>query len=161
MCLLNTTQTTMNNIESHGDQKCLKEGCKFKKSTFNTYCGKHQRDFFIKETIDSGRKCCANVIRGCNQTLDLDYGKTKCETCLEKDRLRDKLRRNPDAKFKDKVAEGDDQMKKHCSSCGVYRATDFFIGVRGNPVKTCRVCREANARADNKRNTTSINHNYE
>jgi hypothetical protein len=142
----------MNTTESHSEQKCSKEGCKFKKSTFNAYCGKHQRDFFIKETKDSGRKCCANVIRGCKQTLDLDYGKTKCETCLEKDRLRDKLRRNPETKSKnDKVTGDAEQMKKHCSSCGIYREIDFFIGVRGNPVKTCRVCREANARADNKR----------
>ena len=44
---------------------CAKQDCKFKKSSLNKYCGKHQRCIFIDETTQLGLKCCANSVRGC------------------------------------------------------------------------------------------------
>jgi tetratricopeptide (TPR) repeat protein len=66
--------------------KCAKEGCSFKKSEENTYCGKHQLYVFINETAEMGLKTCKNAIRGCRAQLSQDYSYTGCENCLEKDR---------------------------------------------------------------------------
>lgn len=52
---------------------CKKDGCKFKKSDDNEYCGKHQADYFKDSTEKSKKKVCYNYIRGCREVLDLGY----------------------------------------------------------------------------------------
>ena len=62
---------------------CKKDGCKFKKSNENEYCGKHQADYFKESTEKLNKKVCYNYIRGCREVLDLGYKFSKCQTCLE------------------------------------------------------------------------------
>jgi hypothetical protein len=69
---------------------CKKPDCKFKKSESNDYCGKHQADYFVEQTELASKKVCYNYTRGCRTQLDLSYKYSKCETCLEKDRVKDK-----------------------------------------------------------------------
>ncbi len=69
---------------------CKKSGCKFKKSEENDYCGKHQADYFKEQTELTGKKVCYNYTRGCRNQLDQTYKYSKCSSCLEKDRIKDK-----------------------------------------------------------------------
>jgi hypothetical protein len=62
---------------------CSKEGCKFKKSNDNDYCGKHQICLFEDETNELNKKLCYNYIRGCRTQLKTDYGFSRCPECLE------------------------------------------------------------------------------
>ena len=120
---------------------CIKEGCKEPK-TENAYCKKHKVYFLIEEGIKRGERVCANVIRGCREVNDLTYAKSKCNTCLEKDRARDKARRTT----KEETEEG----TKQCTTCSKVCPLDQFQGKLGE-TKTCITCREENKRADAKR----------
>jgi hypothetical protein len=73
---------------------CKKEGCKFEKGDDNEYCGKHQADYFKEQTELENKKTCYNYTRGCREKLDLTYKYSKCQPCLEKDRIKDKARYN-------------------------------------------------------------------
>ena len=72
---------------------CGKKDCKYKKSQENKYCKLHQRCLFEDKVKSLNKKCCKNVVRGCHSILDIDYKFSKCENCLEKDRIKDKERR--------------------------------------------------------------------
>ena len=72
---------------------CEKKGCKSKRSVENVYCGKHQICMFEDETAGLNKKVCANFIRGCRAQLEIEYAYSRCEECLEKDRVKDKERR--------------------------------------------------------------------
>jgi hypothetical protein len=78
------------NIDKKNIIKCKNILCNFKKSEENDYCGKHQVDYFKEETEKEGLKVCANVIRGCRNKLNEEYKYSKCEKCLENDRLKSK-----------------------------------------------------------------------
>lgn len=73
---------------------CKKEECKYEKSDENEYCGKHQADYFKEQTELENKKVCYNYTRGCREKLDLTYKYSKCQPCLEKDRIKDKARYN-------------------------------------------------------------------
>lgn len=73
---------------------CKKDGCKYEKSEENEYCGKHQTDYFKDQTELENKKVCYNYTRGCREKLDLTYKYSKCQPCLEKDRIKDKARYN-------------------------------------------------------------------
>jgi len=118
--------------------KCVKEGCSFKKSE-NAYCGKHQAIWFLETTEAEGKKVCVNYIRGCRIQLEATYTKSKCEDCLKKDRTKDQARR----KEKVDVEEG----KKRCTACLQEFELECFNGLHGTTL-TCKVCRDANKRAD-------------
>jgi len=120
---------------------CIKEGCNEPK-TENAYCKKHKGAFLIEEGLKRGERVCANVIRGCREVNDLTYTKKKCETCLEKERVREKTRRTT----KEEVEEG----MKQCNTCSKICPLDQFQGKLGE-TKTCLACREENKRADAKR----------
>jgi len=122
-------------------EKCVKEGCTFKKSA-NKYCGKHQADLFVEETKELGLKHCVNYIRGCRTQNEVTYKKTRCEPCLAKDREKDKARR--------KTVVETEEGKKQCNSCSQIFPLENFQGSRGATL-TCSVCRESNKRADSKR----------
>ncbi len=132
--------------------RCLKDGCKFKKSDENNYCGKHQADFFLEETNKKGLKTCKNYIRGCRIELNNEYKFSKCEECLKNDREKDKNRRNKSA---EENKDRNDGMII-CTVCCKSQPEDLYIGIHGN-TKTCKSCRDSFKRADEKRDKEHIN----
>ena len=125
---------------------CAKEGCNYKKSD-NKYCGKHQIDLFLEQTQEAGLKHCSNYLRGCRTQNDPGYKFSRCAICLEKDRIKDKEKRK-DAFTTD---EG-----RTCNTCSKFFTFDMFKGQVGDTV-TCLECREANKRADAKRDKDHVN----
>jgi len=124
---------------------CKAENCTFKKSDENDYCMKHQINLFIDETHALGKKMCKNYVRGCRTQLENDYSKSSCESCLEKDRERDRKRRGGG-----KATMELDDTHQFCGSCCKTRSKDMFEGEKGS-TKTCSVCRERNKLQDEKR----------
>jgi hypothetical protein len=127
--------------------KCAKEGCSFKRSEENTYCGKHQLYVFINETDEMGLKTCKNAIRGCRAQLRKDE-RSACDDCLEKERANDHKRRG--VPVKETVSE------KQCSCCCKMYTKEMFQGMHGE-TQTCKSCRDANKRADDKRDKEHVN----
>ena len=128
--------------------KCLKEGCSFKKSEENEYCGKHQLYVFIHETEELGLKTCKNAVRGCRVQLAKTYAYSACEDCLEKEREKDHKRRGITIKVT--------ASEKQCSVCCKMYTKEMFQGLHGE-TNTCTNCREANKRADGKRDKEHVN----
>lgn len=85
----------MNKERRDEKPKCKHDGCKFEANE-SGYCGKHENcaEVFKLITENSGKKVCTNYIRGCRNILDNDYGKKKCEKCLQKDRQYDTEKRH-------------------------------------------------------------------
>ena len=129
--------------------KCFKEGCSYKKSKENKYCGKHQIEMFLDETKEEGVKPCPNYVRGCREKLNLEYSYSKCQNCLKVDRDKDHEKRGAAA---ESVKE--DGMKT-CSVCCKKQEESEFIGLHGE-TKTCRDCRDAFKRADEKRDNEHV-----
>ena len=125
---------------------CAKEGCKFKKSDDNKYCGKHQLYQFIDETTALGLKPCYNAIRNCRTQMPMD-GKSSCSVCLAK--ARDKDRKN-------RIVEpAKTETEKQCTGCHKMHPLEAFNGLVGE-TKQCTVCREVNKRADEKRDKEHV-----
>jgi len=129
---------------------CVKEGCKYKQSE-NKYCGKHQADLFLEQTQEAGLKHCSNYLRGCRTQNEPSYKFSRCSTCLEKDRVKDKEKRKEKMKEAVVTDEG-----KTCTTCSKFFTFDMFKGQVGDTV-TCLDCRNANKRADEKRNKEHVN----
>ena len=125
--------------------KCAKDGCTFKKSKENKYCGKHQMFIFVDETTLLGLKCCKQVVRGCRNQLPLD-GYNQCDNCLQIERDKDHKRRSELVK---------NETEKQCSVCCKLQPMNAFNGKLGE-TKTCMSCREANKRADEKRDMQHV-----
>ena len=125
--------------------KCVHVGCTFKKSDENEFCGKHQLQFFIKNTETDGKKVCFNHVRGCREQLELEYEFSKCQNCLENDRTLDMQKRTK-AMTNTDVEEG----KKICTSCCRTKdVSEFTSGTK--QTKNCKQCRDMNAVQDAKR----------
>jgi len=122
--------------------KCSKEGCSFKQSE-NKYCGKHQLYMFLDETKDAGLKSCKNAVRGCREQMEESYKFTSCQVCLQKERDKDHEKRGV-------VVKG-----KQCTVCCKECTADMFEGARKTTL-TCKSCREANKRADEKRDAEHV-----
>jgi ribosomal protein L34E len=93
------------------------------------FCGKHEpRAILLKESLEKSIRICDDGKRACkNKTID---NKLKCESCLEKDRNKDKIR----------------YMKKQdnlhiCLGCGT-EITDLLEGIKGDKVQRCKSCYE-------------------
>ena len=71
--------------------KCIKEDCIFKKSEENEYCGKHQKEYYKKQTELIGKKICKNYIRGCRIQLEKTDMFTRCLACRKKERVNNLL----------------------------------------------------------------------
>ena len=127
---------------------CAKDGCKFKKSE-NKYCGKHQTLLFIEETESSGLKTCKNYIRGCRSQMSHSYKFTRCEECLKQEREKDHKKRGTIASIEVK------SQQKVCSTCCKVFSMESFQGLHGE-TRTCQMCREANKRADEKRDAEHV-----
>ena len=121
---------------------CAKKGCAFKQSE-NKYCGKHQLYMFLDETEAAEMKACVNAVRGCRETMDQSYKFSRCQECLKKDREKDHEKRGV-------VVVG----KQYTVCCKEYSA-DMFEGARGATL-TCKNCRDANKRADEKRDAEHV-----
>lgn len=146
-------RTRIKNKEKHTVILCKKNGCKFKKSNENEYCGKHQIYIFIDETINQGKKICKNYIRGCKAQLEMNYKFSKCEDCLHTDRIKDNINRN---NAKEQNINIDKTIKVCTTCCKQYDICKF----KSNNIetKTCESCREQNkkqVRNKEKRNLLS------
>ena len=128
--------------------KCVKEGCSFKKSQENDYCGKHQLCVFINETEELGLKNCKNAVRGCRAQLEHKYAYSACEDCLEKEREKDHKRRG--VPIKETISE------KQCSVCSKMFTKEMFQGLHGE-TQSCTNCREIYKKADEKRDKEHVN----
>jgi len=128
--------------------KCAKEDCKFKKSDENKYCGKHQLNMFLDETAEQGLNPCKNAVRGCREQLSQSYKYSACEPCLQLDRDKDNKRRGLPIKVT--------PTEKQCSTCCKMYTKEMFEGIHGE-THTCKICRDANKRADEKRDKEHIN----
>jgi hypothetical protein len=126
--------------------KCKKDNCKFKKSDDNDYCGKHQTDYFKEQTINEGFKTCHNYIRGCREKLTLDYKYSRCQKCLEKDRIGENNRKQQ------KIIN-----KNVCHSCLKECDDDDFIGHNEQRTLTCQKCRDYQKQFDEIRDKEKTN----
>ena len=126
---------------------CAKDGCKYKCSE-NKYCGKHQANHFKEETESMGMKTCKNYVRGCRNQNAMTYKFSACQDCLKKERHKDHNRRGS-------VIEIKEVGKKPCSVCCKVFSMESFQGLHGE-TKTCSACREANKRADEKRDAEHV-----
>ena len=132
--------------------KCAHSECAFKRSEENEYCGKHQSQLFVKQTLELGKKTCFNHIRGCRAQLEESYGFAKCQNCLETERAGD-IRRRHFAMDNPMTEDG----RKICPTCRHAKDTsDFLSGTK--ETKTCKRCREMNAVQDAKRRHGIIIH---
>lgn len=126
---------------------CAKEGCKFKKSKDNKYCGVHQVCIFLDDLKERGMKACNCYIRGCRNVLDVNDKYRNCESCREMIRKKDK--RHRDKKKSVEVIIEKDQTQ--CPTCFEVYNNSLFIGAKGDIVKTCKHCRDKNKIQDAKR----------
>lgn len=148
ICRVRGKKNRRNNIDNI--ILCYKEGCKFKKSKENKYCGKHQLCVFEDETNTMNKKVCYNYIRGCRSQLELDYEYSKCVTCLEFDRENDKIKRGNIIE-KNNTLISLNSSNKNCTSCCKELSLDNFIGELSSMTKTCINCRKDNKKQDLKR----------
>ncbi len=128
--------------------KCAKEDCTFKRTEENKYCGKHQLNMFLDETAEQGLKPCKNAVRGCREQLNESYKYSACQGCLELDREKDNKRRGGPIKVT--------ASEKQCSVCCKMYTKEMFQGIHGE-THTCKICRDANKRADEKRDKEHVN----
>jgi len=131
---------------------CKKEGCTFKKSDENEFCGKHQICLFIKDTIHLGKKVCQNYIRGCKSQLEGDYLFSKCKDCLETDRATDKAKREQAKELNQTMEE----THRICSVCCIQYDISQFKGIKTH-TKTCQKCRDQNKKQDKLRDKEKRN----
>lgn len=130
---------------------CGKEGCKFKRSDENPYCGKHQICLFEDETRELNKKLCYNYIRGCREQLDQEYKFSKCEECLEKEREKDRKRRDHAKEKNNNFLENGIVTKKCCTTCIKELSIEEFELENNQYTKTCKSCRKDNNIQDKRR----------
>lgn len=123
---------------------CKSEGCKFKRSVENIYCGIHQLCLFVDECAAEGVRPCTKYLKGCRAKLANEYANKSCQECLQKERERDKAKRSA---VSGEVVDG----MKQCSVCCQSRPIDMYSGAGGAEMKTCKPCRDENKRQDEKR----------
>lgn len=132
--------------------KCIKEGCTFKKSDENNYCGKHQCEYYVEETLKSGMVPCSNYkYKNCRNPLPKDYKFKRCDECREKEREYDHSIRKAAAEEPCKI-----QGMKTCSVCCKDFNIEMFKGIHGE-TKTCKSCRDSFKIADEKRDKEHVN----
>ncbi len=125
---------------------CKSEGCKFKRSVENIYCGLHQLCLFVDECTAEGVRPCVKYLKGCRTKLGADYTNKSCQECLQKERERDKARRSA---VSGEVVDG----MKQCSVCCKTKPVSEYMGALADNqmTKTCRACRDEFQRQNEKR----------
>jgi hypothetical protein len=136
-----------NQIRKETVIKCEKEGCKFKRSKENKYCKLHQLQVFLDETKEANLKTCYNHIRGCKAQLPMEYTFSKCQDCLEKERIKDHKRRGTAIQESTAFIPNGEQITKKCTVCCIEKNANEFIGQHGL-TKTCKQCRDSNKKQD-------------
>ncbi len=130
---------------------CEHEGCTFKKSKENKYCGLHQFDVAVDELTSQNKRFCSMVHRnGCREVLTMNDQFQRCESCRMKERMTDGEKRGMAAIAR----EEDDAMEasiRTCPSCVQRYPEDHFIGVNDQPTLSCRACRKRNLTQDDRR----------
>lgn len=124
---------------------CKSDGCTFKKSDENDYCGKHQLCLFVDECLAEGMKPCAKYLKGCRAKLGLDYVFKSCQECLEKERKRDNTKRSA---VTGEIVDG----KKQCTVCCKFKPVEEYP-----ETKTCKSCREKDIKQNEKRDKEHVN----
>ena len=123
---------------------CKSDGCKFKRSVENIYCGLHQLCLFVDECTAEGVRPCVKYLKGCRAKLGADYTFKSCQECLQKERERDKAKRSG---VSGEVVDG----MKQCSVCCQRRPVEMYSGADNTETKTCKPCRDENKRQDERR----------
>ena len=123
---------------------CKSDGCKFKRSVENIYCGLHQLCLFVDECAAEGVRPCVKYLKGCRAKLGADYTFKSCQECLQKERERDKAKRSG---VSGEVVDG----MKQCSVCCQRRPVEMYSGADNTETKTCKPCRDENKRQDERR----------
>lgn len=124
---------------------CKSDGCTFKKSDENDYCGKHQLCLFVDECLAEGMNPCAKYLKGCRAKLGSDYMFKSCPECLEKEREQDKAKR---AAVSGEIIDG----KKQCSDCFNFKPIEEY-----SDTKRCKPCREKDIKQYKKRDKEHVN----
>ena len=124
---------------------CKSDGCTFKKSDENDYCGKHQLCLFVDECLSEGMNPCAKYLKGCRAKLGSDYMFKSCPECLEKEREQDKAKR---AAVSGEIVDG----KKQCSDCFKFKPIEEY-----SDTKRCKPCREKDIKQYKKRDKEHVN----
>lgn len=134
---------------------CSKDGCKFKRSSENIYCLKHELCLLEDQTRELNKKLCVNYIRGCKTQLEMEYKFGRCENCLKKDREKDRQRRGYVGDQNNNVSnvlENTIRTSKYCTTCCRDLPMDQFVGIKNPITKTCKDCRDDNKKQDANRN---------
>ncbi len=143
--------------ENKQTNRCLaKNGCKYKRSVENIYCGKHQLYAFEDLCISENMRPCYHYKRGCRNKLPTEYKLSSCKDCLQKIRIIDKIKRNN--VITNNVENNHNQ--KHCSVCYKLKHTDEFNSERlkdGEFTKMCFTCREQCKIQDSRRDKEHVN----
>ena len=124
---------------------CKSDGCTFKKSDENDYCGKHQLCLFVDGCLAEGMKPCAKYLKGCRAKLGSDYVFKSCPDCLEKERERDNAKRSA---VTEEIVDG----KKQCTVCCKFKPVEEYP-----ETKTCKSCREEFKKQNEKRDKEHVN----
>jgi len=124
---------------------CKSDGCTFKKSDENDYCGKHQLCLFVDECLAEGMKPCTKYLKGCRAKLGSDYVFKSCQECLEKERERDNAKRSA---VTGEIVDG----KKQCTVCCKFKPVEEYP-----ETKTCKSCREEFKKQNEKRDKEHVN----
>jgi hypothetical protein len=91
------------------------------------YCGKHEtRGILLEHAAEQGVKICGDGKLPCKNILT--NGRSRCEDCLEKERIKDAARYA--ARVNDEEA---------CLGCGK-AIQSYIMGSNGMPVKRCQPC---------------------
>jgi len=130
---------------------CKSEKCTSKQSSENDYCLKHQICILVEQVALRNKRLCVNYVRGCREELEFNHKTTRCETCLAKDRAKDKLRRtNATATVESAATTDTPTIEKPCTVCCKVLPMAMFAGVKG-VTKTCQTCRDNNKKQDTNR----------
>lgn len=127
------------------EKTCAIDKCKYKVLE-NGYCIKHQKFYIMNESLKNNldKVVCSFFKRGCTNLVDKNAKFTRCDSCREKERLRDN-------KYRHAEKELTDQNNMICNSCKQEYPKENFIGIKNNITKTCAKCREQNYKQDQKR----------
>lgn len=129
---------------------CKKDGCNNKRSDEHEYCLKHDICHLLEDVEARSMRLCGNYPRGCRTELPLNHPKNRCETCLTKDREKDRKRRQGTQEANIQVETSEAVItEKPCTVCCKTLPMEMFQGDKGDTVtKTCRTCRNDNKKQD-------------
>jgi hypothetical protein len=128
---------------------CKSDGCKYKRSVANVYCGLHQLCLFVDECAAEGVKPCVKYLKGCRTKLGPDYAFKSCQECLQKERDRDNAKRSA---VSCEVVDG----MKQCSVCCKSKSCADYVGSDNKETKTCSQCRDEFKKQNEKRDKEHV-----